>query len=142
MKKIVVAILVITVSFGLSSCKTSYNKANKNKSIQGLWLGSYTVDGIYTIAKQTCNLILKPDGTLIYESDGAGTNHLTTGKWTLQDDILTCKCTCVYGLESNIGAEQIYTFRINQKTGELTEGVWKDISPRSGSGTFILTKAK
>ncbi|MES2429361.1 MAG: hypothetical protein V4556_00410 [Bacteroidota bacterium] len=139
MKKTIWGLMVMASLLFLWSCKTSYNNI-ETTSLQGLWLGTYAVDG-NPITGQYGNLIIKPDGTLIYDSDGGGTQHLTLGKWVLSGDVLTCNCTTVYGLESNIGTEQIFTFRYNKKNGALSEGVWKDVYG-SGSGTFSLKRVR
>lgn len=142
MKKILFITLAITLSLLHINCKSSYNKTERKKiPLEGLWLGYYSVDGNNTVGKQYGNLIIKPDGTLIYDSDGGGTQHLTIGTWTLKDNLLTCDCKCVYGLESNRGTKQIFTFHYNETTGVLSKGVWKD-KYDSGSGTFTLTRVK
>jgi len=109
-------------------------------SINGLWIGTYSVNGNASAGQQYADLIIKPDGTLIYESLGANQEHLATGTWTLSGTLLTCTSTAVYGINSNIGVAQTFTFQFNKTNGTLTSGIWSNNSI-VGSGTFSLTKA-
>lgn len=112
-------------------------------NVQGLWVGSYTVTGLPdNPAEQLFTFALNPDGTLVNETKGGGQQHLSIGTWTLVGTALKCTTTCVYGLPSNIGIQQAHTAVFDKNTGTLSNGEWKYLDPKSGSGTFSLTKVQ
>ena len=145
MKKLLMASLTLTVFatalilFQISSCK----KANAQTppttySIQGLWIGTYSVDGQPGLGQQYFSFVIKPDGTMINDTKG-GQQHISLGNWSLTGDTLSCSFTCVYGASSNIGVTET-TKAYFDKTGKLTSGIWKNIAPINGSGTFTLAR--
>jgi hypothetical protein len=114
----------------------------KEKSILGLWVGTYEVDGEKERGKQYYSLVIKPDGTLINDTEGDNKQHLNIGTWSMKGDTLVCETTCVYGYPSNIGIVETHTAIFDKTTGKLTKGVWKNVPPQSGSGTFVVTKVE
>jgi hypothetical protein len=146
MKKILMGSLVITV-FALASLlfqMTSCKKANAqtpatNYPIQGLWTGTYTVDGSPSLGSQYFSFIIKPDGTMINDTKYLGVQNLAPGTWTLSGHTLSCTYTNVYGQSAHIGVTETSTATWDE-TGTLTTGIWQNTSPLSGSGTFTLTR--
>ena len=109
--------------------------------IEGLWIGTYAVDGQPGLGQQYLSLTIKPDGTMINDSKAGGVQHLAIGTWTLVGDTaLVTTATCVYGIPQNIGITQTHRATFNITTGLLTVGTWNNNTPPSGSGTFTLTK--
>ena len=106
--------------------------------IQGLWIGTYTVDGQDKLGAQYFSFIIKPDGTLIADTKGDNQQHLSVGTYTLNGSTLNCTFTCVYGIQSNIGITETSTATWD-KTGKLL-GTWKNIPQNSGSGIITLTR--
>lgn len=114
-----------------------------SKSIHGLWVGSYAVDGQPNLGNQYLSLIIKPDGTMINDSKAGGVEHLAIGTWILiGDSAFSSKATAVFGEESNIGITQTHKAKFNKKTGILTIGKWYNNNGISGSGTFKLKKIR
>jgi len=109
-------------------------------SINGLWIGTYTVDGNAGYGQQYFSLIIKPDGTMINDTKWGGQQNIGIGTWTLVGDSLTCTMTGLYGQSSNIGVQEKQTAIFNKTTGQLSGGVWVNLPPNTGSGTFVLTK--
>jgi len=119
------------------SCQKDAN-AQTTKSIQGLWIGTYTVDNQPDLGQQYFSLIIKPDGTMIADTRGLDKQHLAPGTWNLSHDTLTCSFTCVYGLPINIGVTEKST-AVWDKSGTLT-GTWQNDPTPTGSGKITLTK--
>jgi len=145
MKKILMsAIVLIVFSFAIIlfqiSCKKGALADTKTPpTIKGLWVGSYTVDDQPGWGEQYFSLIIKPDGTMLTDSKGAGQQHLAPGTWTLKNDTLKCDFTCVYGISSNVGIEEKTVAVVDKATGQLV-GKWKNAAAPVDSGKFILTK--
>jgi len=147
MKKLLMSSIVLTTFaiaiaiFQVSSCKKADAQPTtaKNYPIEGLWIGTYTVDGEPGLGDQYFSFVIKPGGTIINDTKGGGVQHLGVGTWALNGTILTCSFTCVYGISSNIGITETSTATWD-KAGKLTAGIWKNIPPLNGSGTITLTR--
>ena len=107
--------------------------------IQGLWIGKYSVTGEQHFGSQYFSFIIKPDGTMINDTRGAGQQHIAVGTWALKGKTFICSFTCIYGSSSNIGITETATAKWD-KTGKLTNGVWKNVAPLTGSGRFELKR--
>jgi hypothetical protein len=144
MKKLLMSTIVLitfsisAILFQASCVKEIKADTPTTSTINGLWIGSYTVDGQPDLGQQYFSLIIKPDGTMIADTKGQNVQHLAPGTWELSGSTLTCSFTCVYGLPVNIGVKEISTAAWD-KTGKLT-GTWKNDPSPGGSGTITLTK--
>ena len=140
--KLLFSITVIILLFTGISCtkETTTDPTTPTYSIQGLWIGTYTVDGQAALGQQYYSFIIKPDGTMIGDSKGStpAQQHITLGTWTLTGTTLSCAFTCVYGASATIGLNQTVTSTWNN-TGKLT-GTWKNVSGPTASGTFTMTR--
>ena len=137
----VILIALSSVLFQMSSCKKQDpipTPIAKNFPIEGLWIGTYTVDGQTKIGEQYFSLIVKPDSTVISDTKWITQQHLGTGNWSLNGNIFSCSFTCVYGIQSNIGITETATATWDN-TGKLT-GTWKNAPPYSGTGVITLTR--
>ena len=108
-------------------------------SIHGLWIGTYTVSDQPGLGQQYFSLIIKPDGTMITDSQGAAQQHLAPGTWTLNSDTLKCSFTCVYGVSYNIGINEA-TVAVWDKKNDKLSGTWKNGAAPIDSGKIVLTK--
>lgn len=147
MKKILKVSLVLLIFsfaitiFQISSCKKAIAETVcEAHYVQGLWTGTYTVDGQPTLAPQYFSFVIKPDGTLLVDTKGNNVQHLAIGTWTLNGNVLACSFTCVYGLPTNVGVSQTSTALFDINTGKITNGIWKIVSSGTGSGTFTISK--
>lgn len=146
MKKLFLASLTLTffaaaiMLFQMSSCKKAAAQTPNPKTypIEGLWVGTYTVDGQPNKGSQYYSFILKPDGTMIQDGKDANQQAISIGTWTLTGTILSCNFTSIYGV-SGTGVTENATAAWSD-TGELTSGVWSNPSPGTGSGTFTMTR--
>lgn len=130
------AMMLILPQFG---CEKDSDPPKSSK-IEGLWIGYYTVDGQPSVGQPYFSFIIKPDGTLINDTKGENQQHLAIGTWNLTGDSFSATTNCVYGLSVNIGIQETHTATF--KNGSFTSGTWQNVPPRTGSGTFILTKVE
>ena|ERR1700761_2396865 len=107
-------------------------------TINGLWIGTYDVQDQPNLGKRYFSLIIKPDGTMINDSQAEDQQHLSPGKWTFKNDTLKCDFTCVYGLPGNVGVREI-AVAVLDKSGNL-QGKWKNYAAPVDSGKIVLTK--
>jgi hypothetical protein len=128
--------------FQIASCKKTDAQPPSTTSIEGLWIGTYTVDGKPDWGEQYFSFVIKPDGTVINDTEGESQQHLSIGTWALAGDKFTCTTTCVYGLQSNMGITENHTAIFDKTKGTISNGVWKNVPPLNGSGTFNITKVK
>ena len=144
MKKIFLASLALTafslaiILFQISSCKKAEAQTPATYSIEGLWIGTYTVDGQPGLGQQYYSFIIKPDGTIIADGKATNQQNLAIGTWSLSGNNFSCSFTCVYGVP-NVGVGESATASWSN-TGELTSGIWNNIAPATGSGTFVMTR--
>ena len=120
--------------------KDSDDRDGSSSSIEGLWVGLYTVDG--QVGQRYFSFVIKPDGTVINDKKAENQQYLSIGTWTLTRDLFECTATCVYGLPINMGVTETHTAEFDKANGTLTNGIWKNVPPLDGSGTFTLTKVK
>ncbi|MCD2423782.1 hypothetical protein LQ567_13485 [Niabella pedocola] len=109
-------------------------------TVDGIWMGSYTVDVLPQLGQQYYSLILKPDGTAINETKWTGQTHINSGTWQMKGDTLICNTICIYGYEANIGVKEVHTAIFNKRNGTLTKGEWRNPAPGTGRGDVVLTK--
>ena len=142
--KLIAFLLAFTsLTMGLASCEKDSNDQDPTPaSIEGLWIGSYAVDGYPGAGLRYFSFIIKPDGTVINDTKAENQQHLSIGSWTLTGDLFECTATCVYGLPVNMGVTETHTATFDKANGTMTNGVWKNVPPLNGSGTFTLTKVE
>ena len=138
----VVLFALASFVFQMSSCKKQDPIPTPipvviNFPIEGLWIGTYTVDGQSKVGEQYFSFVIKPDGTLITDTKGASVQHLAIGTWSLKDGILSCTYTYIYGISTNVSVTQTSTATWD-KTGKLV-GTWKNDSPLV-TGTIALKR--
>ena len=97
-------IMFSTIHTSCTKNCTPTTTTTTKKTIQVLWVGTYLSNG--SSVSQFISLSIKPDGTFICDSKGAGKQYLSIGTWSLTGDTLSCTATCVYGLPSNIGVTE------------------------------------
>lgn len=137
---LIVSVFLSILIFPIGSCSKENTPANTAGAypIEGLWIGTYKVDGRTDFGEQYFSFAIKPDGTMVADTKGANVQHLSTGTWTLNGTTLACTFTCVYGISFNVGIVENTTATWD-KAGKLT-GTWKNVAPLTGSGTFTLTR--
>lgn len=117
-------------TFGCTKdCNTTNTTTNSSYPIQGLWIGTYSLDGSTT--QYPLNFSIKPDGSMLYEGFGNGKQYVASGTWSLSSKVLTTSVTNIFG---DIGVTQTATASWDS-TGKLTNGVWKNYSATTGQLT-------
>jgi hypothetical protein len=154
----VVVLVMIIISGTTSSCEKEVIKpgcdtvvvrdtiiirdtitASVNYPIEGLWIGTYTINSEPSLGKQYFSFIIKPNGVLICETSYIGKQHLSPGTWSLNGNTLSCSFTCVYGLPQHIGITEVSTAQWDSKLNKL-EGTWKNLAPLTGSGNITMSR--
>ena len=105
--------------------------------IQGLWIGTYSVDQLPSQAPQYFSYVIKPDGTIICESVGASQKYYSAGTWTITGTAFTSTYTS-FSYPSGQGPATQTASATYDNSGKLTTGIWRN-SPIS-SGTFTMTR--
>jgi hypothetical protein len=148
---------VFSVSVGTSSCEKEQIYVHDTThvtvrdtiirevcppSIVGIWIGTYTVDQLPNDPARYYSLILKPNGTVIVETQPTGGNYfLGTGTWVLNGNKLTCNY--VYpAAPQGYAVSQSATATYDNVNGKLTSGVWSDNGAPGGSGKFTVNKVQ
>jgi hypothetical protein len=137
-RQLLLTVLIGSLVTGFASCtKEDDDPVEVENTIQGLWIGSYTVNGQPGLGQQYFSLVFKPDGGIIYEGKAGGQQHLNVGTYTLTGGNFVATTTCVYGLAQNIGVQQEITGEFDKATGTIRNGQWKSLNP-AGTGNFVV----
>jgi hypothetical protein len=132
--------LALFILLGYTSCtKDNDPQPESTYPIEGLWIGTYIVDGYPNLGQQYYSFVIKPDGTIINDSKGENKQHIALGTWSLSGNAFSSSFTCVYGFPVSIGIKQTIT-AIFDDTGKLS-GTWSNVAPAVvSSGTFTLSR--
>ena len=122
---------------GLLSCSKDNDPAPESK-IEGLWIGTYTVDQTPSAGQQYASYSIKPDGTMISDSKNIGVQNICIGTWTLTGTTLSSSYHVIYGDSQNIDITQTITATWD-KSGKLT-GTWENNDTGHYTGTFTMTR--
>jgi hypothetical protein len=131
-----IALIALATSF--SNCNKSNDAPPAPKSIDGLWVGSVS----NATSSQFYSLSIKPDGKITFEGIISGQEQFGAGTWTLDGSDFSANVTTLYGVQSNIGVQQLLTAKFDAKTATLANGKYKNTNPANDSGTFILSKVE
>lgn len=126
MKQKVLATFLIVACFsvGILSCKKNNDNVNTYR-IEGLWIGTYTVNQQPDLGSRSYSLIIKPGGTVIVEGElEHGKYGYSTGSWLLNGTELKCTITTIGLNGGQISQTLIFTY---DNKGQLQDGVWSDI---------------
>jgi hypothetical protein len=134
--KFLLPVLIFTL--GIISCKKDSTTTPVTYPIQGLWIGTYQVNGMPGLGSQYYSFIIKPDGTILVESEGASAKYYSRGTWTLSGTTLNTTVTSFSYPAGNRPTTQTGTATFSN-TGTLTGGVWSNTGT-SLTGTFTLTR--
>lgn len=132
-------IVLCVFLFQITGCKKDDPQTPSAFPIEGLWIGTYAVDGQPALGQQYFSFVIKPDGTMINDTKSGGQQNLAVGTWTLNGNVLSCTFTNVYGQSQHIGLTETSTATWD-KAGKLVSGIWKNVPPLVGSGTFTLAR--
>ena len=107
--------------------------------IEGLWLGSFTVDNAPQPARYFYSFSIFPDGSVLTKSLGAdGNYYFNTGTWTLSADSIFSATIVSINFPGPAVTENITANY--SASGEMTNGKWTEIANGSQSGKFSTMK--
>ena len=133
------SILTGILLLGLLSCSKDKDPAPVTpSSIEGLWIGTYTVDQTPSAGQQYFSYAIKPDGTMISDSKNIGVQNLCIGTWTLTGTNFSSSYHVIYGDGQNLDITQTSTATFD-KTGKLS-GTWANDDAGHYTGTFTMTR--
>lgn len=103
--------------------------------IEGLWLGTYSVDGMPAQGQLFYSFAIYPDGTLLTKSKGGdGKFYYSSGTWTLSGGkVFNGTITTFETFNSALKVTQTVTATFSN-SGKLTDGTWKDTNNPHGPG--------
>ena len=122
---------------GLLSCSKDNDPATQSE-IEGLWIGTYTVDQTPGAGQQYASYAIKPDGTMISDSKNIGVQNICIGTWTLNGTAFASSYQVIYGDSQNIDITQTVTGTLDN-TGKLS-GTWQNNDTGHYTGTFTMTR--
>jgi hypothetical protein len=129
--KLLITLFTVTL-FVATSCEKE--EIEKKYPIEGLWIGTYTINEIPQQGALYYSFIIKPGGSLLTEGKGGdGKTYYATGSWTLTDTLFSFTYTTPDAFNNPVTATGTATYH---KTGKLTNGIWHNITKPNISGTF------
>ncbi len=125
----------------LTACKKDNPSPTTNQSIypiEGLWIGTYTVDNLTSQGSLSYNFYIKPGGKILTESlGGDGKGYYASGTWAISgSDFTATILTFASGTSAPVTQSISATF---SNEGTLTNASWKDTNNPNGpsrSGKF------
>ena len=122
------------------ACEVEVVNVPTSFPIEGLWIGSYTIDNFPSLGSQYLSLVIKPDGTIIYDSNGSGGQYLSIGTWTLSGTKLSVSTENVYSPDPTLMGVKQSISATWDKTGKLIDGAWRTLLPNGGTGKFTMAR--
>jgi len=135
MKFRILALLFLSASAILLTSSKEFRPCVTTFQMQGLWIGTYSVNGQPELGERYFSFDIKPDGTIITEGMAENVTSLATGTWTMSGKDFSASYQVIRGLSSNIGTKQKASATFDN-SGKLT-GVWSNVNT-STEGTFTL----
>jgi hypothetical protein len=140
--RLLLLLLLTTLTF-ISCKKDSDDTTPTNHTIQGLWVGTYTVPGGGPVPAGTqfyYSFSIYPDGTASYKSKGyynGSSDYITfaNGTWTLTGTQFNYTVTTINIPGGGAQQTQSGSATFNSSTGTLTNGVFV-----GNTATWTMTK--
>ena len=130
MKKIFRASLALTTFaisialFQLASCKKTEAQMQAVYPVQGLYIGTYSVNSVPAQGDLFYSFVVYPDGTMLTKSKGGdGKDYFASGTWTLTNNIFSGTITTLVAPNGGAPVTQSITATFSN-TGTLSNGVW------------------
>lgn len=144
MKKILFVLFIM-----VSVCSISCDKdcPTPTYPVEGLWIGtfSYTPGTNTNQTPQYFSFIIKPNGSLIVESQDAGINFSADGNWSMKGDTLNCSYTYPTSVPGTVLHQSATAIFVN--SGKLKDGIWYNTDAEGGKiddlyqqGTFTMNR--
>ena len=114
-------LLIACLMLSFASCKK--DKPIKYP-IEGLWIGTYTVDRYPDQKPLFYSFSVKPGGTILTESKGSdGISYYSEGTWALTGNKFSFNITTITFKPLPIKQSGMLTF---EDSGKMTDGTWQD----------------
>lgn len=135
--------IILLAAIGLiifSSCNENTTVETPKYPIEGLWLGSFTVDNDpHHTDTYFYSFSIFPDGSVLTKSLGAdGKYYFNTGTWRLSTDSVFSATIVSINFPGPAVTENITAHY--SASGEMTNGKWNEIANGSQSGKFSTMK--
>jgi hypothetical protein len=120
-------IWIYAIFFAVISTFSCTKESIKSYPIEGLWLGTYTVDALPGSGERFYSLVVYPDGKLLTKSKSSdGNDYYSSGSWTMSsDNNFKGTVTTFYPISGSNAVTQEITATYS-KAGQLTNGIWRD----------------
>ena len=108
--------------------------------VQGLWVGTYSVDGQPSATNLPYSFAFSPDGTVVTGGKGDDGNiYYSEGTWIKTDSIVTATYTTINYGSYQVTQKATLTYH---NDGTMTNGTWEDVENPAGhlEGTFANLK--
>ena len=135
-----IILLAVTCLLIFSGCNNDATVETPKYPIEGLWIGSFTVDNDPSQSNTYFySLSIFPDGSVLTKSLGADDNYyFNTGTWTLSPDSVFSATIVSINFPGPAVTENITAHYSD--SGEMTNGKWTEIANGSQSGKFPTMK--
>jgi len=136
-----ILLLFLVTTFAVSSCqKDPVSPSATTYPVQGLWIGTYTVDNNPSQpSSYFYSFAVYPDGTILIKGVGAdGITYYSTGSWKLSS---TNEFSSTFTTLNFDGPQVTQTITVDfSDTGKMTNGVWTDIKNGTQTGKFSVNR--
>ena len=132
--KAIVGFAIAALALVQFSCKKDTQEATKTYTIEGLWIGTYSVNSLPAQGALFASFSIFPDGTVLTKTEASdGKFYYSNGNWSLSgSNIFTATVTTFvtpYG-GSPVTQQITGTF---SKTGTLSDVTWIDTNNPNGT---------
>jgi hypothetical protein len=126
---------LVVLTFQISGCKKDCPAPTTTTyPIQGLWIGTFSVDAIPGQGSLFYSFVVYPDGTLLTKGKGGdGKFYYSSGTWTLSSsNVFSGTITSFVTPNSGSPVTQSITATY-ANSGTLVDGVWNDTNNPNGT---------
>lgn len=123
---------LISILLALSLNPFSCSKSSSDiplSSIEGTWAGTYTINQLPDLAPLNYRFIIKPEGELLTEGQGAdGVIYHHKGKWKIKGNTFTATYTTLNRHWSTVTQSAKMTY----SNGTFVNAIWTDVKNPDG----------
>ena len=118
---------IYVIFFAVISTLSCTKESIQTYPVEGLWLGTYTVDGLPGNGENFYSMAIYPDGKLLTKSKSAdGKDYYSSGSWTLSaGNIFKGTITTFHPISGANAVTQEITATFSN-AGQLINGLWHD----------------
>ncbi len=141
MKTKLIVLFSLATCLAVASCqKDSTTPTPPTYPVDGLWIGTFTVDNNPSQAgSYYFSYAVYPDGSILVKTRAAdGNNYYSIGKWVLSNSTefsATLTTTNFNGSQVTQSITAIFS-----NSGKMTNGIWVDVANASQTGKFSVDR--